>query len=113
MRSKKPVDPLTPSFPDHSEEVLQIFINILSNAVQAMDGKGKIVARIQDSGPGIPQAHLSKIFDPFFTTKDPEEGTGLGLNIAHWLGRKYGGDINIESHEGQGATLSITFPCNG
>ena len=85
------------------EEIQQIYLNIIRNAVQAMEGKGKlkisssqkdgrIVTAIQDTGPGIPQEYLSKVFDPF-TTKDQGKGTGLGLNIVHRLIENYGGSI--------------------
>jgi signal transduction histidine kinase/PAS domain-containing protein len=103
------------------EEIQQIYLNIIRNAVQAMEGKGKlnlsssqengrIVTTIQDKGPGIPQEYLSKIFDPFFTTKDQGKGTGLGLNIVHRLIEKYGGSISLESTVGEGTTFTVTFP---
>lgn len=112
--------PLTKAKP---EEIQQIFINIVANAVQAMQGKGQltvtsekldgnIVVRIQDTGPGIPAEHLPKIFDPFFTTKDQGQGTGLGLNIVHKIAEKYGGHISVESRLGSGATFIIRLPVN-
>lgn len=104
-----------------SEEIQQIFINLLTNAVQAMEGKGKlnistetrngnVFAQISDTGPGIPQKFLSKIYDPFFTTKEQGKGTGLGLNIVHQLVVKYGGHIDVSSKMGKGTTFSIMFP---
>lgn len=103
------------------EEIQQIFTNLLTNAVQAMDGKGKlnistegrngnVLAIIKDTGPGIPKEYLSKIYDPFFTTKEQGKGTGLGLNIVHQLVVKYGGKIDVSSREGKGTTFSLTFP---
>lgn len=103
------------------EEIQQIYLNIIRNAVQAMEGKGKlkisssqkdgrVVTTIQDTGPGIPQEYLSKVFDPFFTTKDQGKGTGLGLNIVHRLVDKYEGSISVESIVGLGTTFTITFP---
>ncbi|MEO2044139.1 MAG: ATP-binding protein [Nitrospinaceae bacterium] len=103
------------------EEVQQIFINLLTNAVQAMEGKGElrvsteysngnILAIIKDAGPGIPQKYLSKIYDPFFTTKEQGKGTGLGLNIVHQLVVKIGGKIDVSSQVGKGTTFSLTFP---
>ena len=103
------------------EEIQQVFMNIIRNAVQAMDGKGKIsitskeidqeiIVKISDSGPGIPQEYLTKVFDPFFTTKEQGEGTGLGLNIVHRVVESYGGRIRIESAPGKGATFTISFP---
>ena len=91
-----------------SEEIQQVFLNLLTNAVQAMEGKGKltistkaqnknIVAKISDTGPGIPQKYLSKIYDPFFTTKEQGKGTGSGLNIVDQLVVKSGGHIDVTS----------------
>ena len=106
------------------EEIQQVFLNIISNAVQAMEGKGKltlssqeddkfIVVQIRDTGPGIPPEYISKVFDPFFTTKEQGEGTGLGLNIVHRVVKQNGGDIKIESEPGEGTTFVISFPING
>lgn len=103
------------------EEMRQVFMNVLMNAVQAMEGGGRLAIRttaqagmatvtIRDVGPGIPKQHLSKIFDPFFTTKGQGEGSGLGLTIARRIARKFGGDVRIESQEGHGTTCLITLP---
>lgn len=102
-------------------EIDQVLVNLLSNAVQAMEGRGRlelgtrmnggtIIVRISDTGCGIPKALRHKIFDPFFTTKDPGKGTGLGLSIACQLVKKYGGTIGIESEEGRGSTVTVHFP---
>jgi signal transduction histidine kinase len=107
----------------HRAEVDQVFINLISNAVQAMKGTGKltlatrlqggsVVASISDAGCGIPKAQLHRIFDPFFTTKEPGKGTGLGLSIVYTIVAKYGGQISVESEEGIGTTFTITFPVN-
>lgn len=103
------------------DQVRQAFTNILMNAVQAMKGKGRlrlstsvsgasVVTTISDSGPGIPRQHLSKLFDPFFTTKGQGEGSGLGLTVARRTFRKFGGDIRLESVEGQGTSCIVTLP---
>ena len=113
-----------PSIKAKPEEIQQVFLNIISNSIHAMDGKGTltfstqqkngcIVIKIQDTGPGIPPEYISKVFDPFFTTKDQGEGTGLGLNIVHRVVEKYGGDIQIESEVGQGTTFVVSLPLNG
>jgi len=105
------------------EEIQQVFLNIISNSVQAMDGKGKlflstqkkdgfILIQIGDTGPGIPKEHLSKVFDPFFTTREVGKGTGLGLNIVHRVVEKYGGAIQIESEPGKGTQVNISLPLN-
>jgi signal transduction histidine kinase len=67
-------------------------------------------ATIADSGPGISRQHLSKVFDPFFTTKEQGEGSGLGLTVARRIIRKFGGDVRIESSEGQGTTCIVVVP---
>lgn len=103
------------------DQIRQAFTNLLMNAVQAMKGRGtlrlstslvntSVVTTIADSGPGIPKQHLSKIFDPFFTTKGQGEGSGLGLTVARRIIKKFGGDIRIESQEGNGATCIVTLP---
>lgn len=103
------------------EEIQQVFLNIIRNGVQAMEGKGtltirsfqengEIVVSIRDTGPGIQEEHLSRIFDPFFTTKEQGSGTGLGLNIVHKVVEKYGGSIDVKSQVGKGTMFIITLP---
>jgi len=110
-----------PLMKGNSDELCQAFSNIITNAVQALDGKGQLeistVAEgenmqltIRDTGSGMSRSHLSKIFDPFFTTKRQGEGSGLGLTIARRIIQKHGGQIEIESEEGVGTTCRITFP---
>ncbi|MDH4153866.1 MAG: ATP-binding protein [Nitrospira sp.] len=105
------------------DQLRQALVNLLSNAAQAMNGHGTltlttavadkmVTTTIADSGPGISKQHLAKVFDPFFTTKGQGEGSGLGLTVARRLIRKFGGDIRIESHEGQGTICSVTLPIN-
>ncbi len=105
------------------DEIGQVFVSVITNAIQAMKGKGAInltteasrktiTVSIRDSGPGIPNAYLSKIFDPFFTTKAPGQGTGLGLTIARRLVMKYGGRIRVETVEGAGTAFILTFPAS-
>jgi signal transduction histidine kinase len=104
----------------------QVFMNILTNAVQAIKSKpeekeekiiittGKqgenVVIHITDTGPGISAATREKIFDPFFTTKDVGEGTGLGLSIVYSIIEKHHGKIEVHSEEGNGADFVITLP---
>jgi signal transduction histidine kinase len=99
----------------------QVFMNILNNAQQAIEGEGRIVVStrqqgemvsvsIRDDGPGIPEEVRSRIFDPFFTTKEPGLGTGLGLSISYGIVQKLGGTIECRSEPGHGAEFIVTFP---
>jgi signal transduction histidine kinase len=103
-------------------QINQVFMNLLSNAIQAINGKGKIfvstaiendtnvTVKIKDTGGGIPEAIRSKIFDPFFTTKDVGKGTGLGLSITYGIIKKHNGNIEVLSQPGTGSTFIITLP---
>ena len=99
----------------------QVFVNILINAIQAIEGNGTITIRTFDSknhlfirftdtGKGIPPSVQKKIFDPFFTTKDVNQGTGLGLSISYSIIQKHGGSITVESETGKGTTFTIQLP---
>lgn len=103
------------------QEMLQVFVNLISNAIQAMDGKGTLhiavtgrdgtaTVRISDTGPGIPEDLMEKIFDPFFTTKARGRGTGLGLHVVRTLAGKYGGKVSVHNREGRGATFCLELP---
>jgi signal transduction histidine kinase len=102
------------------DELNQVWTNIIHNAVQAMQGRGRLVittfqdgsdvgVRITDDGSGIPAEILPKIFDPFFSTKSRGEGTGLGLGIARKIVEKHGGQIEVSSRPGQ-TTFTILLP---
>ena len=102
-------------------ELQQVFVNLIVNAVHAMDGSGElslscwkdgsfIKAVVADSGHGIPEEKMSQIFDPFFTTKPVGVGTGLGLYVVYRIVTKYGGGIDVESSEGQGTAFTLKFP---
>ena len=102
-------------------QINQVFLNLLTNAAQAIEDTGRIVVRtaaseghvhvvIQDSGRGIAAEHLPKIFDPFFTTKAVGEGTGLGLSISHKIVCDHGGVIRVKSQPGRGTAFCVSLP---
>jgi two-component system, NtrC family, sensor kinase len=103
-------------------KINQVFLNLLTNAAQAIEDQGEIVIStkcrdddhvvisISDTGCGIPEENLSKIRDPFFTTKEVGTGTGLGLSIVDEIIRSHGGELNIDSKVGVGSTFSVVLP---
>ena len=105
-------------------ELEQVFLNLIVNAAQAIDGTGVVRVRtsvvddtveiaVADSGRGIAPEHLERIFDPFFTTKPVGEGTGLGLSISHEIVRRHGGRIDVASKLGQGTEFRVRLPIAG
>lgn len=99
----------------------QVFLNLLNNAIQAIENKGmieistqisggKVITSISDNGIGISPENIKKIFDPFFTTKAPNMGTGLGLSITQKIVSDYDGTIKYISNEQQGTTVEVVFP---
>lgn len=105
----------------HGSELGQVFLNLLVNAAQAMQGEGCITlkvdsaeewvrVRITDDGQGIEPEVLERIFEPLFTTKEPGEGTGLGLSISKEIVEKHGGQIEVDSVVGRGTTFTIKLP---
>lgn len=105
------------------DQIKQVFINLLVNAIEAVEGCEKkeitinikrdeeyLITEIIDSGCGIPGDNLGKIFTPFFTTKKMGKGTGLGLAITYGIVKMHQGDIRVKSVEGKGTTFTIKFP---
>ncbi|MBW1850044.1 MAG: GHKL domain-containing protein [Deltaproteobacteria bacterium] len=112
-----------PFVPADIQQLNHLFMNIILNAVQAMEGKGKLIVqsyltedsqhaciKISDTGPGIPADILPHIFEPFFTTKEEGEGTGLGLSLAYNIVEKHSGTIKAESRPEEGTTFIIQLP---
>jgi signal transduction histidine kinase len=117
-------DSSLPAVNGDPHQLMQVFLNLILNAEQAMrelreggtlrirleKGSGTVSAVFQDDGPGIPQEILPSIFDPFYTTKRPGRGTGLGLSICKAILREHGGNIEATSGPGGGAVFTVTLP---
>jgi signal transduction histidine kinase len=109
-----------PEIEAFGSELNQVWTNILDNAIDAMDGQGKIrihafsrdddvVVEICDNGPGMPAEVRERVFEPFYTTKPPGSGTGLGLHISHNVIARHGGRIEIRSRPGE-TCFEVTLP---
>jgi len=117
-------EPSLPSVIGDPNQLMQVFLNLLLNAEQAIreirdkgtirirmgHGDKTLWASFQDDGPGIPAENLPNIFDPFYTTKRPGRGTGLGLSICKAVLREHGGNIEVTPAPGGGAAFTITLP---
>ncbi|MFA6313349.1 MAG: ATP-binding protein [Sterolibacterium sp.] len=99
----------------------QVFMNLLMNAVQAIEVHGQITVRtgqegenvwveVADTGSGIDPGHLERVFDPFFTTKPVGSGTGLGLSLSYGIVQQHGGRIEVKSQPGEGSTFRVWLP---
>jgi PAS domain S-box-containing protein len=123
---RRQIAPNVPRILCHAGHVNQVFMNILTNAAQAITGEGWISVAINaiddgravkidiaDSGPGIKPDAMAKVTDPFFTTKDVGEGTGLGLWISENIVRAHGGTLEWKNGQGGGAVFVVTLPVRG
>ena len=114
---------MIPNVMCYAGQINQVFMNILDNATQAIEGDGNIYIRtkiedqnviieFEDTGAGIDEDVIPKIFDPFFTTKPVGEGTGLGLSICYKIIRSHNGKMEVESEKGKGTKFIIEIPIN-
>ena len=105
----------------YAQQVNQVFMNLMMNAVQAMPGGGTLTLRarsseeralleVEDTGSGIPEENLERIFEPGFTTKGARVGMGLGLIICSEIVDRHGGDISVRSEVGVGTTFTLSLP---
>jgi PAS domain S-box-containing protein len=119
----KNLDAALPPVLGDKNRLEQVFINLLMNGGEAMEGMGRLVVStsmaperdlvrvsFQDSGPGIPEGHLHRLFDPFFTTKEVGRGVGLGLSISYSIIQKHLGRIYVAETGPQGTTFIIELP---
>ena len=111
-----------------TNQIQQVILNLITNAADAMNGKGKITistrrtgidgeeyieAEFTDTGPGIMPEDMNKILEPFFTTKSVGKGTGLGLPVSYGIVKRHGGDLLIKSKPGKGTTVFVRLPIKG
>ena len=107
----------------YAGQLNQVFMNLIVNAIQAIDGEGRIrietrreseevIVRIADTGAGIPESDIARVLDPGFTTKGVGVGTGLGLSICYRIVQNHGGRLTVESEEGKGSVFTIAIPLN-
>jgi two-component system NtrC family sensor kinase len=118
------LDSSIPPTTGNAEQLTQVFMALMLNAVDAMDDRGRLTVRtrrspthsdevvveIEDNGVGIPRADRSKIFEPFYTTKPPGRGTGLGLSICYGIVEDHRGRIEVDSQLGRGSTFRVFLP---
>ncbi len=127
MSITKELNPDLPRIAGDPSQLEQVFINLLINAADALEGKGKVFIKSKriseddndlveieftDSGPGIPEGNIDTIFEPFFTTKPEGKGTGLGLAVSRGIIQKMGGRITVRNKPDAGASFLIHLPMN-
>jgi signal transduction histidine kinase len=110
-----------PALECNAVQLNQVFLNLINNAAQAIEGDGEVRVRssvegehlridVVDNGSGIAPEVLPQIFEDYFTTKPPGAGTGLGLSIARTIVREHGGDITVSTSVGEGSTFTVWLP---
>jgi two-component system NtrC family sensor kinase len=125
VKVDKRLDPNLPDLVGSSDQLLQVFMNIISNAAEGMEATGggvlsietrhsikarKLYVKFKDTGSGVPHENLPKLFDPFFTTKREGKGVGLGLSVAYGIVQEHGGSIDVQSEMGKGTTFEVELP---
>jgi two-component system NtrC family sensor kinase len=122
------LDPALPHLVLDPNQVQEVAVNLIVNAVDAMphggemrirtravreDGRDWAEVEVADTGCGIPPENLDRIFDPFFTTKQSDKGTGLGLAVSYGIVTEHGGQIRVASKVGEGTTMTVRLPLSG
>jgi len=113
-----------PEIQTDRNQLVQVFVNLVKNALDAMPGGGlitvntvlrddKVTVSVKDTGCGMSRAHLERIFMPFFTTKEPGKGTGLGLSVSYTIIQGFGGHFYVDSAPGRGSTFTVELPLAG
>ena len=124
IRVEKKFDIKVPDIIGSEDQLQQVFMNLISNAVEAMESKAegilsiethlasseqRIVVKFCDNGIGIPKKNFSRLFEPFFSTKKDGKGVGLGLSVAYGIIKEHGGYIYVESDLGKGTTFRVNL----
>jgi two-component system NtrC family sensor kinase len=118
---RKEMQPDLPIIASNQSQLQQVFLNLIINAIDAIEKDGlihiktqkddsRIVISIKDNGPGISKENLPKVFDPFFTTKEAGKGTGLGLSASYNIIKKLGGAITVDSKLSEGTVFKVKLP---
>jgi two-component system NtrC family sensor kinase len=125
IRFETDFDPRLPPLRSDPSQLQQVFLNLITNAIDAHEGKDsgvvivrtrtedegeKVLVQVEDRGMGIRPELIGKIFDPFFTTKPPGKGTGLGLAICRSIMERLKGGLTVESDPGEGAMFTVSLP---
>lgn len=126
IKVEENLSPNLPALMGSEDRLQQVFMNLVSNAAEAIEGshgertlsiitkplpeKECVSVSFTDTGVGIPQQNLSKLFEPFFSTKKKGKGVGLGLSVAYGIIQEHGGSIQVQSEEGKGTTFTVEFP---
>jgi two-component system NtrC family sensor kinase len=125
VKVENKLDPDLPDLLGSEDQLQQVFMNLVSNASEAMEataggvltiesrhilGEDSLQINFKDTGPGIPAEDISKLFEPFFTTKKKGKGVGLGLSVAYGIIQEHGGSIYVKSKPGQGTTFQVKLP---
>lgn len=124
IKVERAFDDDLPLISANAEQLIQVFLDLMLNAIDSMDGGGtltittgrnparddEVMVSVSDTGMGIPRENIPKLFEPFFTTKAPGQGTGLGLSIAYSIVQHHNGRILVDSQPGAGATFRVMLP---
>ncbi|MGD9058759.1 MAG: ATP-binding protein, partial [Desulfobacterales bacterium] len=119
------LDPDLPDMIGSEDQLQQVFMNLVSNAAEAIESKGsgrllietrhslrenKLLVNFKDTGVGVTEKNMSKLFEPFFTTKKKGKGVGLGLSVAYGIIQEHGGSIYVESNAGESTQFNVKLP---
>ena len=114
-------DPSVPEILTDKNQLIQVFVNLVTNAMDAMPSGGVLTVNtrvsedrvsfsVEDTGVGMTQDQMERVFMPFFTTKDPGKGTGLGLSVSNSIVQGFGGSFYVESVPRKGSTFTVELP---